>query len=54
MRRRDPALIERVVAGLVAGDLKWLVSAEYPFEDALSAYRAILARHVRGKSVLTF
>jgi NADPH:quinone reductase-like Zn-dependent oxidoreductase len=54
MRRRDPALIERVVAGVVAGDLKWVVSAEYPFEDALSAYRAILARHVRGKSVLTF
>jgi NADPH:quinone reductase-like Zn-dependent oxidoreductase len=54
MRRRDPALIKRVVAGVVAGDLKWVVSAEYPFEDALSAYRAILARHVRGKSVLTF
>jgi NADPH:quinone reductase-like Zn-dependent oxidoreductase len=54
MRRRDPAHIERVVAGVVAGDFKWVVSAEYPFEDALSAYRAILARHVRGKSVLTF
>ena len=54
MRRRDPALIERVVAGIVAGDLKWVVSARYPFDDALLAYRAILARHVRGKSVLTF
>jgi NADPH2:quinone reductase len=54
MRRRDPALIERVVAGVVAGDLKWVVSARYPFDDALSAYWAILARHVRGKSVLTF
>jgi NADPH:quinone reductase-like Zn-dependent oxidoreductase len=54
MRRRDPALIERVVAGIVAGDLKWVVSADYPFEDARSAYQAILARHVRGKSVLTF
>jgi enoyl reductase len=54
MRRRDPALVERVVAGVVARDLKWLVSADYLFEDARSAYQAILARHVRGKSVLTF
>jgi NADPH2:quinone reductase len=54
MRRRDPALVERVVAGIAAGDLRWEVSAAYGFADAPQAYDAILARHVRGKSVLTF
>jgi NADPH2:quinone reductase len=54
MRRRDPALVECVVAGVATGDLKWTISADYDLDDARSAYRAILGRHVRGKSVLTF
>jgi NADPH2:quinone reductase len=53
-RRRDPALVERVATGIAAGELRWEVSAAYAFQDARSAYEAILGRHVRGKSVLTF
>ena len=54
MRRRDPVLVERVAAGVARGELRWEVSATYPFAEAASAYAAILGRHVRGKSVLTF
>jgi NADPH2:quinone reductase len=54
MRRRDPALVEHIVAGVAAGDLRWEVSAAYAFPDARRAYQAILGGHVRGKSVLTF
>jgi enoyl reductase len=53
-RKRDPRSVERVAAAIVAGNLRWEVSATYPFEDAPKAYAAILQRHVRGKSVLTF
>jgi NADPH:quinone reductase-like Zn-dependent oxidoreductase len=53
-RRRDPKVVERIVAGIAAGDLDWEVSATYPFDEAPKAYDAILRRHVRGKSVLTF
>lgn len=53
-RRRDPEVVERIVAGIAAGDLDWEVSATYPLADAPKAYDAILRRHVRGKSVLTF
>jgi enoyl reductase len=54
MRRRDPVLVERVAAGIARGELRWEVSAPYPFAEAATAYAAILGRHVRGKSVLTF
>jgi NADPH:quinone reductase-like Zn-dependent oxidoreductase len=54
MRRRDPALVERVLTGVASGELKWEVSATHEFENARNAYKAILGRHVRGKSVLTF
>jgi NADPH2:quinone reductase len=54
MRRRDPSLVERVVTGVAAGELNWEVSATHAFAEARSAYEAILGRHVRGKSVLTF
>jgi len=53
-RRRDPALVERVAAGIATGELRWEVSATYAFQDTRSAYDAILGRHVRGKNVLTF
>jgi enoyl reductase len=53
-RRRDPHSIERVTSGIADGSLTWEVSSTYPFTDAANAYRAILAGHVRGKSVLTF
>ena len=53
-RRRDPRVVERILAGIAAGDLAWEVSATHPFADAPKAYDAILRRHVRGKSVLVF
>ncbi|WP_267358858.1 MULTISPECIES: NADP-dependent oxidoreductase [unclassified Methylobacterium] len=53
-RRRDPKVVERILAAIVAGDLDWEVSATYPFSDAPNAYDAILGRHVRGKSALVF
>ena len=53
-RRRDPRVVERIVAGIAAGDLDWEVSATHPFADAPKAYDAILRRHVRGKSALVF
>ena len=53
-RRRDPTSVARVVAGIAAGDLTWEVSSTYAFTEAAKAYEAILQRHVRGKSVLTF
>jgi NADPH:quinone reductase-like Zn-dependent oxidoreductase len=54
MRRRDPGLVERVVSRVATGDLRWKISGSYVFEDARSGYEAILGRHVRGKSVLSF
>jgi NADPH2:quinone reductase len=53
-RRRDPTLVQRIVNGVASGELKWEVSAALGFSDARLAYEAILERHVRGKSVLTF
>jgi enoyl reductase len=53
-RRRDPTSVARVAAGIATGDLTWEVSSTYRFADAAKAYEAILRRHVRGKSVLTF
>jgi NAD(P)-dependent dehydrogenase (short-subunit alcohol dehydrogenase family)/Zn-dependent alcohol dehydrogenase len=53
-RRRDPQLVQRVVSAVSTGQLTWHVSRAYPFHQARAAYEAILARHVRGKSVLTF
>jgi enoyl reductase len=53
-RKRDPASVARVAAGITAGTLTWEVSSTFPFADAARAYEAILRRHVRGKSVLTF
>lgn len=54
MRRRDPLLVDRVTNGVAAGELRWEVSAVYSFAEAPAAYAALLAKHVRGKSVLTF
>lgn len=53
-RRRNPQVVEQVVSAVSAGQLSWHVSKAYPFHQARAAYEAILARHVRGKSVLTF
>jgi NADPH:quinone reductase-like Zn-dependent oxidoreductase len=53
-RRRDPQVVQQVVAAVSAGELTWHVSKTYPFHQARAAYEAILARHVRGKSVLIF
>ncbi|WP_260600153.1 NADP-dependent oxidoreductase [Sphingomonas endolithica] len=54
MRRRDPTLVERVATGIASSALRWEISATHDFKDARAAYEAILGRHVRGKSVLTF
>lgn len=53
-RRQDPTSVARVAAGIAVGDLTWEVSSTHRFADAAEAYEAILRRHVRGKSVLTF
>jgi NADPH2:quinone reductase len=53
-RRRKPEVVRQVASAIAAGQLSWHVSKAYPFDQARTAYAAILAHHVRGKSVLTF
>jgi NADPH:quinone reductase-like Zn-dependent oxidoreductase len=52
-RRRDPRIVEHIVSLLAAGEQSWDVSRIYAFDQARAAYKAIFARNVRGKSVLT-
>ena len=52
--KRNPANLKYVVNGIVEGKIKWVVSREYPFEQAQQAYADILDGHTKGKSVLIF
>ena len=52
--KRNPKNLQKVVDGIAAGRLSWVVSRSFDFADAPAAYAAILDGHTRGKSALTF
>ncbi len=52
--KRNPAKLKHVTDGVAEGRFSWVVSREYPFAEAQTAYRDILEGHTKGKSVLIF
>lgn len=52
--KKKPANLKYVVDRVADGRFSWVVSREYPFDQAPQAYDDILNGHTRGKSVLMF
>jgi NADPH:quinone reductase len=52
-RRRQQAILTQAAEHFEAGDLRVVVGAEFPLEQAADAHRALEAGQVVGKTVLT-
>lgn len=52
--KRNRANLTKVVDHVASGQLSWVVSREYTFQEAQKAYADILEGHTKGKSVLVF
>lgn len=52
--KKKPSNLRYVVERVADERFSWVVSREYPFNQAQQAYSDILVGHTKGKSVLTF